>query len=116
MKFSPELAAFIGKKVGTRAEALKIVLDYVKEKKLQDPDDNEQFIFPDKRCPGSLVLDENVSRRHLSRRALLPISMGVLQKMPKNLSNVMKEGMDQLGKIVLALHLKSHNPKKSPKR
>ena len=47
MKFSPELAAFIGKKVGTRAEALKIVLDYVKEKKLQD--DNEKFIFPDKK-------------------------------------------------------------------
>ena len=47
MKFSPELAAFIGKKSGTRAEALKIVLDYVKEKKLQD--DNEKFIFPDKK-------------------------------------------------------------------
>ena len=47
-KFSPELSEFIGKKVATRAQAFKIVFAYVKEHKLQDPDD-KQFFVPDKK-------------------------------------------------------------------
>lgn len=46
--FTPELAAFIGKKVATRAQAFKIVFAYVKEHKLQDPND-KGFILPDKK-------------------------------------------------------------------
>ena len=46
--FTPELSAFIGKKVATRAQAFKIVFAYVKEHKLQDPND-KGFILPDKK-------------------------------------------------------------------
>ena len=47
-RLSPELAEFIGKKVATHAQAFKIVFAYVKERKLQDPND-KKFFLPDKK-------------------------------------------------------------------
>eukprot|EP00088_Acartia_fossae_P046994 TRINITY_DN5089_c0_g1_i11.p2 TRINITY_DN5089_c0_g1~~TRINITY_DN5089_c0_g1_i11.p2 ORF type:complete len:106 (-),score=56.77 TRINITY_DN5089_c0_g1_i11:238-555(-) len=50
LNMSPELAAIIGKEKGemvSRSEAVKRLWAYLKEKKLQDPD-NKQFFTPDK--------------------------------------------------------------------
>ena len=50
MKLSPELAALIGAKKDeklSRPEVVKRLWAYIKEKKLQDPE-NKQFFVPDK--------------------------------------------------------------------
>ena len=46
--YNPKLAEFLGKKMATHAQAFKIVLDYVKEHKLQDPKD-KTIILPDEK-------------------------------------------------------------------
>jgi len=47
-KLSPELAAIIGKKEASRAEVMKLLWAYIKEKNLQDPE-NKQFFTPDEK-------------------------------------------------------------------
>merc|ERR1712117_290037 len=47
-KLSPELADIVGKTVASRAELMKLVWNYIKEKQLQDPD-NKQYFTPDKK-------------------------------------------------------------------
>ena len=46
MKLSDDLAAIVGKGEASRAECLRLVLDYVKKNNLQDPVD-KQFFTPD---------------------------------------------------------------------
>ena len=43
-KFTPEFSEFIGRKQATRILAYKIVIAYVKEHNLQDPDDKTYFV------------------------------------------------------------------------
>jgi len=47
-KLSPVLADIVGKRVASRAELMKLVWSYIKEKQLQDPDD-KQYFTPDKK-------------------------------------------------------------------
>merc|ERR1712064_188447 len=48
MKLSAELADVVGKKEASRAECVKQLWAYLKEKNLQDPE-NKQYFFPDKK-------------------------------------------------------------------
>ena len=48
MNLSPELADIVGKKVASRAECIKQLWVYIKNNKLQDPE-NKQFFVPDKK-------------------------------------------------------------------
>merc|ERR1711988_724325 len=43
-KFTPEFSEFIGRKQATRILAYKIIIAYVKEHNLQDPDDKTYFV------------------------------------------------------------------------
>ena len=47
-KLSPELADIVGKKEASRAELMKLLWAYLKEKNLQDPE-NKQYFTPDKK-------------------------------------------------------------------
>lgn len=47
-KLSSDLSDVVGKKEATRAEVVKQLWAYIKEHKLQDPQ-NKQFFIPDKR-------------------------------------------------------------------
>merc|ERR1712025_721408 len=47
-KLSPELADIVGKKEASRAELMKLLWAYIKEKNLQDPE-NKQYFVPDKK-------------------------------------------------------------------
>ena len=48
MKLSDDLADIVGKKEASRAECVKVLWVYIKDKNLQDPD-NKQFFKPDKK-------------------------------------------------------------------
>ena len=47
-KLSPELAAIVGQKEASRAQLMKLLWTYLKEKNLQDPE-NKQYFTPDKK-------------------------------------------------------------------
>jgi len=47
-KLSPELSDVVGKKEATRGECMKQLWAYIKEHKLQDPE-NKQYFKPDKK-------------------------------------------------------------------
>ena len=47
-KLSPDLADIVGKKEANRGEVIKQLWAYIKEHKLQDPE-NKQFFIPDKK-------------------------------------------------------------------
>jgi len=47
-KLSPELAGIVGKKVASRAELMKLLWTYIKDKQLKDPD-NRQYFTPDQK-------------------------------------------------------------------
>jgi len=47
-KLSSDLADIVGKKEATRGEVIKQLWAYIKEHKLQDPE-NKQYFIPDKR-------------------------------------------------------------------
>ena len=48
MKLSDDLADIVGKKEASRAECVKVLWAYIKEKDLQDPK-NKQYFKPDKK-------------------------------------------------------------------
>merc|ERR1712182_123294 len=48
MKLSAELSAIVGEEEASRAQCVKLLWAYLKEKNLQDPE-NKQFFTPDKK-------------------------------------------------------------------
>merc|ERR1712112_34469 len=51
MKLSAELSAIVGEEEASRAQCVKLLWAYLKEKNLQDPE-NKQFFTPDKTMEG----------------------------------------------------------------